>query len=93
MAVALAGIGQQFQGYLQTKRVKVNNTENADNFDYLNTVIHANGSSMSEAASVAQYLGLGQERILPGNPRWRNYDMTIIIGKDYKSLGPNREVR
>jgi hypothetical protein len=86
------GVGQQFQTFLENRNVKIANTENADHFEYLNTIIHTS-SATSEASAIAELLGLGKERVLPGNPRWRNYDVTIIIGKDYKSLGPNREVR
>ena len=87
------GVGKEFEDFLEGRNVKISNTENADHFDYLNTIVHSNSSATAEAGTIANYLGLGQERVLPGNPRWRDYDLTIIIGKDYQSLGYNREVR
>ncbi len=87
----VSGVAQQFEAFLNKYDLKVANTENADNFDYIKTVVYLRGDYPDEAARIARLLGVSLDMVKPAGTRWKDYNITVIIGKDYKALLPARQ--
>ncbi len=80
------GVAKNFVSFLNREDYLVTNVDNADNFNYTNSIIYLNGDYTDEALAIAGLLGIPTERILPANGKWNEYHITVIIGKDYRSL-------
>ena len=80
------GVAKNFVSFLNRENYLVTNVDNADNFNYANSIIYLNGDHAEEALAIAGLLGIPTERILPANGKWKEYHITVIIGKDYRSL-------
>lgn len=86
----VSGVAQQFEAFLKKYDLKVANTDNAENFDYIKTVIYLRGDYPDEAARIARLMGVSLDMVKPAGNRWQDYNITVIIGKDYKALLPAR---
>ncbi len=80
------GVAKNFVNFLNRENFLVTNVDNADNFNYANSIVYLNGDYAEEAMEIAGLLGIPTERILPANGKWKAYHITVIIGKDYRSL-------
>jgi hypothetical protein len=80
------GVAKNFVNFLNRENFLVTNVDNADNFNYANSIVYLNGDYAEEAMDIAGLLGIPTERILPANGKWKAYHITVIIGKDYRSL-------
>lgn len=83
-----SGVAQIFEKFLQEKNYRVARTENADRFDYQQSMIYLNGDFPNQAAQIARYLGINLDNIKPAPARWKTHNVTIVIGKDNRSLTP-----
>ena len=86
----IGGVASKFKSFLEGKSFKVSNTENADNFNYSNTLIYVNGNFFNQARAIAEELRIDPSNISPGDLKWNNFDITIVLGKNYQSLAPYR---
>ncbi len=83
-----SGVAQIFENFLQKKKYRIARTENADRFDYQQSMIYLNGDFPDEAAQIARLLGISLDNIKPAPPQWKTHNVTIVIGKDNRSLTP-----
>ncbi|MCB0289501.1 MAG: LytR C-terminal domain-containing protein [Calditrichaeota bacterium] len=83
-------VADRFKSFLEGKSFKVGKTDNADNFNYTNTLIYVNGNFFNQARAIAEELRIDPSNISPGDLKWNNYDITIVLGKNYESLAPYR---
>lgn len=84
------GVAKNFVNFLNAENFAVTNAENADNFQYGNSLIFLNGDYPDEAQEVARLLGIPVERIQPGRGKWPGYNISVVIGRDYQALKARR---
>lgn len=87
-----SGISQQARKYLRTQGFDVVNVDNAENFDFPETVVldRAGRQSVSEAAR-AVALALGATHVILQRNDDRMVEVTAIIGRDFDQLRINEE--
>jgi len=78
-----SGMAARFKDILQEKSFDVQHTENADHFDYQETIVLARSDNTDGAFSVAEQLGLDPKRVKTEQDPTRRVDVTLIIGHDY----------
>lgn len=79
------GIAYLYSNFLMEEGFDVIDSKNADNFDYLNTnILVYKKEKMDVAKNLAKTLKIKNKNIklIKGGP----WDLSIIIGKDYKEL-------
>ena len=83
------GIAAKFSEFLRVKRVDVVRSENADNFDYENTVLIQRNEKTSGLKYVADALNFdiknSKQFITSIDPN-SDVDITLVIGKDFNSI-------
>ena len=85
-----AGIANLFTNYLREKQYDVIDIRNAEHFNYENTIILVHKIEKMKAANdLAKMLHINKEHIITDNNIW---DLSIIIGKDYKDLISYKEI-
>lgn len=77
-----SGIAKKASDLLKISDIKVNRVSNADNFNYVNTLIYY-GDNRSFAESVQSALGAGQ--LVEDSQKLKTYktDIMVVIGKDF----------
>ena len=79
-----AGVANLYSNFLIQKGFDVIDSKNADNFDYLNTNILVHKKEKMDAAkNLAKILKIKNIKLNDGGGVW---DLSLIIGKDYKEL-------
>ncbi len=81
-----AGVGDKFIEYLRKNKMDVVQTGNYISFDMPNTLIISRNSKDDRAKYIAQMLGVDTANIVRQYNKNYYVDVSIIIGKDYKSL-------
>ena len=78
------GVASLYSNFLMQKGFDVIDSKNADNFDYLNTniLVHKK-EKMNAAKNLAKILKIKNIKLNDGGGVW---DLSLIIGKDYKEL-------
>lgn len=85
-----AGIANLFTNYLREQQYDVIDIRNAEHFNYKNTIILVHKVEKMKAANdLAKMLHINKEHIKTDNNIW---DLSIIIGKDYKDLISYKEI-
>jgi len=81
------GIARKAQLWLVKNEFEVRNVGNADRQDYARSMVLDRSGNLTEARSFAQIIGITEANISKhsGAPS-SHYDLTLIIGKDYKRL-------
>lgn len=79
-------VAELFQTALQNANLKVERTTNADHFNYTRTVIFAHSGAAAPAKIIAARLGVDSTRVLLDRQKFQEYDISLVIGKDYKKL-------
>jgi hypothetical protein len=88
------GVGVVFSDFLKTKKYDVVSVGNADSFDYERSVLIDPGKkSHKEVEVLAKSLGISSDQILPIQNQNSPGDVTLIIGRDYRSLSSYRKTR
>lgn len=83
------GIAGKLSDFMRSHRMDVVRAENADNFDYTQTMIIQKNENVSALESTASALGFDvhdRNRVLIKPDPASDVDLTIIIGRDYASL-------
>jgi len=83
-----SGVAQIFEKFLRKKNYRVARTKNADRFDYRQSMIYLDGDFPDEAARIARLLDISLDNIKPAPSQWKTHNVTIVIGKDNRSLAP-----
>ena len=83
------GIAATFSEFLRVKRVDVVRSENADNFDYENTVLIQRNEKTSGLKYVADALNFdikNSKQVITSIDPNSDVDITLVIGKDFNSI-------
>ena len=83
------GIAATFSEFLRVKRVDVDRSENADNFDYENTVLIQRNEKTSGLKYVADALNFdikNYKQVITSIDPNSDVDITLVIGKDFNSI-------
>lgn len=81
-----AGVGDKFVEYLRKNKMDVVQTGNYVSFDMPNTLIINRSGKDDRAKYIAQLLGVDTTCIVRQYNKNYYVDVSVIIGKDYKSL-------
>ena len=87
------GIAGKIADFLRTEHIDVIRSENADNFDYANTMLIQNSDDLYNVKTVAKVLELDlndAEHVMFLPESDSDVDLTLIIGSDYKTIKPLR---
>ena len=83
------GIAARFSEFLRDQRVDVVRSENADNFDYITTVLiqrNENTLGLKHVADALKFDIKNSERVMTVIDPSSDVDITLVIGKDFKSI-------
>ena len=83
------GLAAKFSTLLRQNRVDVVRSENADHFEYDNTILIQRNENVSGMLLVAKALGFNAdnpEQVITSIDPNLDVDLTLIIGKDFKSI-------
>ena len=87
----ISGIAQQFTDYLRKNYVDVIRTENADNFNYEETIVILRRGDVEKVKEIARILAISPSdsiRVIVDTDESLLTDVTIIIGSDYLDIEP-----
>ena len=81
-----SGIANRYTKYLMSFGYDIIDNNNADNFDYKKSVIKFHSSKIDMAIEIAKSMGIEEENIVDDfNPNLA-FDVSLILGEDYKIL-------
>lgn len=83
------GVAARFSEFLRDKRVDVVRSENADNFDYENTILiqrNENTDGLKYVADVLKFDTKNLEKVKILIDADSDVDITLIIGKDFNTI-------
>tara|TARA_B100001996_G_scaffold329604_1_gene277370 strand:+ start:891 stop:1463 length:573 start_codon:yes stop_codon:yes gene_type:complete len=83
------GVAAKFSEFLRDKRVDVVRSENADNFDYSNTILiqrNENTDGLKYVANALKFDIKNSSQVMIAIDPESDVDITLIIGKDFNSL-------
>jgi len=89
----VSGVAGNYTEYLRAQGFDVQRTDNADHFSYERTRILDRSDSHRKAIAVARALEIDTNRVEIAIDQSLQLDVTVILGKDYKSLPVYEEVR
>jgi hypothetical protein len=78
------GVGSKFTEFLRSRGYDVVKTDNADNWNYPNTVVIDRRGDIHKAGVLAETLGA--KKVIQQIETTRLLDLSVIIGKDFKKL-------
>lgn len=81
--------GTQFTSYLRARGFDVVEIRNYKTFDVDESLVIDRTGDMNNAQKVAYALGIGKEHIIQQINQDYYVDVSVVIGKDYKSLKPS----
>ena len=87
------GIAATVSDFLRMEKIDVMRSENADNFDYKNTILIQQSDDLYNLKTVAKILGFDindSDRVLFLPESNSDVDLTLIIGSDYRNVKPIR---
>lgn len=87
----VSGVAALFKDIVHEKTFDVLNTENAAHFRYENTIIIARTENTDAAYKLAKELGIDRDRVSIEKDVSLAVDITMIIGRDYKSIPAYQE--
>lgn len=85
------GIAAKITDYLRSEHIDVIRAENADNFDYESTILIHRSYDLTHLKLVAKALDFDindANRVMSQSSSNADVDLTLIIGKDYRSVKP-----
>ena len=80
------GIANDFTDFLRNRGFDVVKTENYESFNVQRTVIIDRRGNQQNCKSLAEAMGLGEDRILQEVNEAYLIDATVILGRDYRQL-------
>ncbi|MFO7841208.1 MAG: LytR C-terminal domain-containing protein [Fidelibacterota bacterium] len=88
----VSGVAYKLREYLLTQGLDINETTNADHFNYEKTIVYLHKNDFKIAKIISEKLQMPNNPILDDRKPDYPCDVTILIGKDYKKLPPfNKE--
>lgn len=85
------GLAAKITGFLRNQRIDVVRSENADHFNYVNTLIIQRNEKVDHLRQVAEALDYNvtdKTHVLVVPDPETDVDVTIIIGQDYNNIRP-----
>ncbi len=85
------GIAALTADFLRTEHIDVVRSENADNFDYERTMLISRSDNQYNLKTIASALNFeidDENRVLIQHDSASDVDLTLILGKDYRSVKP-----
>ena len=83
----VSGVSKKYKSLLNDKGLDIINTDNADNFDYSNSLIYFHAGNIDKAFQLAGILGIEKNMIFERPIMGVNSDLTLVLGHDYDQLG------
>lgn len=81
------GLAKLYTNFLRYNNYDVIDSKNADNFNYINTEILIHNEDKENIAKLlASKLGIKKENLRYNFNKYNPWDLTLIIGRDYKKL-------
>jgi len=83
------GVAARFSEFLRDKRVDVVRSENADNFDYINTILiqrNENTDGLKYVAEALKFDTKNTNQVMISIDPESDVDVTLIIGKDFNTI-------
>lgn len=87
------GVAAEYTEFLREEGFDVQNTENADNFSYENTLVIARSENRQKAYAVARALLIDTSRVQSNIDPSLQLDVTVILGDDYNNLAIYDQVK
>lgn len=87
------GIAAKIADFLRTEHIDVIRSENADNFDYARTILIQRSDNLFNLKTTAKALNFDindEARVIIRPSSIADVDLTLILGKDYRSVKPIR---
>lgn len=81
-------IGKVFTDYLRQKSVDVKKTDNYKTQTVQKTIIMSRNNNINKAYKVGELIGVNSSEIIENTNKDLDIDVTIVIGKDFKTLKP-----
>ncbi len=81
-------IGKVFTDYLRQKSVDVKKTDNYKTQTVQKTIIMSRNNNINKAYKVGELIGVKSSEIIENTNKDLDIDVTIVIGKDFKTLKP-----
>ena len=81
-------IGKVFTDYLRQKSVDVKKTDNYKTQTVQKTIIMSRNNNINKAYKVGELIGVKSSEIIESTNKDLDIDVTIVIGKDFKTLKP-----
>ena len=75
-----------YTNYLRSEGIDVLDSKNADNFNYIDTKILHHRGEIERALELADIMMIDKNRIIEDKDENLFFDLTLILGKDYKNL-------
>lgn len=88
------GLAAQFTDFLRSKGFDVVNSGNADHFDYPTTLVIQRSERVESSYRMAELLNISKSdtsRLVVQPDLSLATDITVIVGKDYKTIKPFRD--
>jgi hypothetical protein len=85
----VSNAGTQFTSYLRARGFDVVEIRNYRTFDVDESLVIDRTGDMNNARRVAYALGIGKEHVIQQMNQDYYVDVSVVIGKDYKSLKPS----
>ena len=82
-------IGKVFTDYLRQKSVDVKKTDNYKTQTVQKTIIMSRNNNINKAYKVGELIGVKSSEIIESTNKDLDIDVTIVIGKDFKTLKPS----
>ena len=79
-------LARMYTEYLRSEGIDVMDSKNADNFDQIETKILHHRGDIERALALADIMMIDRNRIIEDKNETLFFDLTLILGKDYKNL-------
>lgn len=86
----ISGVAQKITNYLRRKKFDVVQMGNYISFDVENTIVIDRTGNIQNAYDVAETLGVDKQNVIQQINKNYFLDVSVIIGKDYNKLIPNK---
>ena len=87
----ISNLALMYTDFLRSEGLDVMDSKNADHFNYIKTTILHHRGDNNRALAVAKILQLESSNIIEDKDENLFYDLTLIIGKDYRDLPSYRD--
>ena len=82
----IPNLARMYTEYLRSEGIDVLDSKNANNFDQIETTILHHRGEIERAFALADIMMIDRNRIIKDQNDNLFFDLTLILGKDYKNL-------